>query len=134
MLCFKRFSYTVDNDLKQGLESLTGTNTRSFAEIMFNSLLSAGVGAATAGFTKFLRIPGITSGSHSFTQVWKSGVTKTINDGFNMSLKTIVKGFVSSLVSEFTVGWLLSNIAQGGINAFRINMANMKSPYALLGI
>ncbi len=106
----------------QSLESLTGTNVRSFGEILLNSLFSAGIGAITAGFTQFMKIPKITSGSHSFSQIWKSGLTKFAKYGFKISMKTMTKGFVSELIKNFSIGWLLNSIVVGGLEALKIKL------------
>ena len=118
-----------------GLENLTGRSNYSWGEILGMTALSAGIGFATAGLGKFARIQNITKGSHSFQQVWNTASTKvrngTIKSVFNLSAKTIGKGFVSKLNSGFTVGWLASNTILGGVNALKFNF-NKKSAYSLL--
>lgn len=71
----------------------------------------------TAGLSKYLKIPGITKGSHSYQQVAKSGFTKAIKYQYNISLKVIGKAAVYLFVSGFTIGMLISNAITGFINA-----------------
>jgi len=98
--------------------------------------------------SKYVRIPGITAGSHSFTQVWKSGVTKTINSRnfaqalksgatkptnyykYTMSLKTAYKGFVSQTNISLNEGWLARNVTNGYANSFA-KVHNI-TPYSIL--
>ena len=70
-----------------------------------------------AGMTKFLKIHRITQGSHSWQQIFKSGFTKAIKYGFNISVKTLAKGAVYMLVSSFTTGFFANVIIQN-INRF----------------
>lgn len=111
----------VSTFIGQGLECLTGTNVRSFSEILMNTAIATSIGAITGGFVKYIKIPGITSGSHSFTQVWKSGVTKSLKYGYHMAFKTIIKGFVSEGVRAFSVGWLINSTIVGLINGLKNN-------------
>lgn len=53
----------------------------SWADIGIQTGISMGVNIVAGLFTAYLRIPGITKGSHSFTQVWKSGVPDYLNMG-----------------------------------------------------
>ena len=110
----------------QGLEYLTCTNLRSFDNILVNTFISIGLATITAGLIKTFKIPGINSGRHSFNQVWNSGKTKAINYGYKISLKTLSKGFVSTLLKEYSLGWLVNNIIAGSIEAFKINIKNLR--------
>ena len=56
----------------------TGSNDMSWGEIGVLTAVSLGVNLMTAGLTQSLKIPGITKGSHSWQQVFKSGFTKAI--------------------------------------------------------
>ena len=106
----------------------TGSNTMSWGEVMMNTYVSLGISLVTAGMTKYLRISGVTRGSHSWQQVFKSGFTKTLRYGFNMSLKTMVKGVGYLLTSGFTTGMLLSSILQGLSKALK-NKAKSTQKY-----
>lgn len=77
-----------------------------------NLFFVAGISLVTAGMSKYLSIPGITVGSHSWQQVFKSGFTKMLRYGFNMSAKTLAKGAGYLLVSGFTTGFFVGNILQ----------------------
>ena len=94
------------------LEKITGTNDRSWTEIILETAFSLAISSLTAGMTKYLKIPGITQGSHSWQQIFKSGFTKAIKYGFNMSVKTLAKGAVYMLVSNFTTGFFANVIIQ----------------------
>lgn len=94
------------------LEKITGTNDRSWTEIILETAFSLAISSLTAGMTKYLKIPGITQGSHSWQQIFKSGFTKAIKYGFNMSVKTLAKGAVYMLVSSFTTGFFANVIIQ----------------------
>ena len=111
------------------LGKATGSNNMTWKEIVVQTSVSFGIGLATAGITKYARIPGITKGSHSFSQVWKSGVTKTLGYGASMSLKTAGKGIISIGVSEFGASFVASNFTQGLISAQFINAENYHNEY-----
>ena len=108
---------------------VTGSNNMSWADIGIQTGISMGVNIVAGLFTAYLRIPGITKGSHSFTQVWKSGVTRLFKYGHTMHLKTAAKGFVSSLVSNFSESFLVGACLQGIIKALYIlrNLEKVKS-------
>ncbi len=95
----------------------TGSNTMSWGEIGMMTVISFGVSLATAGMTRYLKIPDATKGSHSWQQVFKSGLTKTLRYGFRMSGTTLLKGAGYLLISGFSTGFLASNALQGFINA-----------------
>ena len=92
---------------------ITGTNGASWTEILIDTFISGAISWVTIGLTKYLKIPGITKGSHSFQQVFKAGLTKTLKYHASMSLKTLGKGIAYLLVSNFTTGFLASNSLQG---------------------
>ena len=94
------------------LGKATGSNNMSWMEIGANTLVATIVSLATVGMSEYLRLPGITAGSHSWQQVFKSGFTKTLKYGFNMSAKTLAKGAGYMLVSGFTTGFFVGNILQ----------------------
>ena len=99
------------------LGKATGTNSSSWGEILFRSAISAGIswaatGLGNIGLNKYFRIPGITKGSHSWQQVFKSGLTKTLNRGYKMSAKTLAKGAGYLFVSSLSTGFLVDNVAQ----------------------
>ena len=58
------------------------------------------------------RIPGVTKGSHSWQQVFKSGFTKTLQKGYRMSAKTLAKGAGYLFVSSLSTGFLVENTMQ----------------------
>jgi len=95
----------------------TGSNDMSWGEIGVLTAVSLGVNLMTAGLTQSLKIPGITKGSHSWQQVFKSGFTKAIRYGFSMSAKTIAKEAGYLLISSLSLGFLFSNI----INTVLVN-------------
>ncbi len=109
----------------QGLESLTGTNVRSFGQIMFNTFVSVGIASITAGLTKYLKIPNITAGSHSFDQIWKSAITRALNYQTKISFMTIIKGLIAELTKSFSLGWIINSIFVGGFEALKINFKNL---------
>ena len=103
----------------ESLESFTGTNIRSFEEILISSIFSASIAVLTGGLNKYFKIPGITSGSHSFTQIWKSGITKSMKYGSKMSKKVVAKGFIATMVKEFSLGWFSNSSLTGILQAIR---------------
>ena len=92
---------------------ITGTNGASWTEILIDTGIAFAFSAITIGLNKYLKIPGITKGSHSFQQVFKSGFTKALRYHFSMSLKTLAKEIPYLIVSSFTTGFLASNSLQG---------------------
>ena len=92
---------------------ITGTNGASWTEILIDTGIAIAFSAITIGLNKYLKIPGITKGSHSFQQVFKSGFTKALRYHFSMSLKTLAKEVPYLIVSSFTTGFLASNSLQG---------------------
>ena len=95
----------------------TGSNSMSWKEIGLHTAISFGISLVTAGLTQYIKIPGVTQGSHSWQQVFKSGFTKILRYGFNISAKTLLKSIGYLAVSSFTTGFLASNILQGIISA-----------------
>ena len=84
----------------QTLENVTGGQKRSAAEIITNTFMDAIIGAAVSKAIP-VKVPGITSGHNSINAVFKSGLTKLGNKtASRMSIKVMVKGIVSSLVSD----------------------------------
>ena len=94
------------------LEKATGESTISWENIVIQTAISLGINAVTGNMSKYLKLPGITAGSHSWQQVFKSGFTKTLKYGFSMSAKTLAKGAGYMLVSGFTTGFLAGNFLQ----------------------
>lgn len=90
----------------------TGSNNMSWLDIGFLTIASFGISVMTAGLTQSLKIPYVTKGSHSWQQVFKSGFTKAIRYGYNMSAKTIAKGAGYLLVSGFSLGFLFNSVIQ----------------------
>ena len=97
------------------LGKATGSNNMSWEEIGINTLIATSISLATVSMSKYLKLQGITAGSHSWQQVFKSGFTKTLKYGFSMSAKTLAKGAGYMLVSGFTTGFLVGNILQSVI-------------------
>ena len=98
-------------------EKMTGKNTSSWGSILGDSILAglvsgAMVGLDKIGLNKYLRIPGVTKGSHSWQQVFKSGFTKTLQKGYRMSAKTLAKGAGYLFVSSLSTGFLIENTMQ----------------------
>ena len=48
-----------------------------------------------------ININGINRGSHSLHQIYKSGLTKVSRYGWNMSFKTMIKGFEMTLLTDY---------------------------------
>ena len=95
----------------------TGSNNKSWTEILEETGISLGISLLTAGLTKYAKLPGITKGSHSWQQVFNSGFSKTIKYGYNMSIKTLAKGGGYLLVSGISVGYLTDSIFKGFIRS-----------------
>ena len=64
-----------------------------------------------------MNISGINKGSHSFKQVFKSGLTKNRKYNYSMSMKTFGKGVIWKTVDGFSAFWTLSSMLQGYINS-----------------
>ena len=94
------------------LEKATGKSDQSWKAIIAKSAFSSIIGFATAGLTKYAKIPGITKGSHSWQQVFRSGFTKAIKFGQSMSSKTLAKGAGYLFVSSLTNGFLVNSVTQ----------------------
>lgn len=73
------------------------------------------MGFVLGRFSEGLKIDGVTSGSHSWQQIAKSGLTKAMKYGFSMSAKTLMKeaGYlsVSNLSSDFLINNTLISFA-----------------------
>lgn len=100
------------------LEKATGENDRPWEAIIVKSVISLGIGFATAGLAKYAKIPGITKGSHSWQQVFRSGFTKAIKFGQSMSSKTLAKGAGYLFVSSLTNGFLVNSVTQSLIEHY----------------
>ena len=87
------------------IENATGTSNFSWAEIATQTVINAILSTLTIGMVRYVKIPGITKGSHSWQQVFKSGWTKAIRYGFNMSAKTLGKEAGYLLVSSINTGF-----------------------------
>jgi hypothetical protein len=111
----------------------TGSNTMSWGEIGIQTAISAGISLLTVGLTKYLKIPAITQGSHSWQQVFKSGFTKALKYGFRMSAKTLAKEAGYLFVSGFTTGMLASSTLQGFISSQFYLWKNKKKKYINYG-
>jgi len=113
----------VSNATKQGLELAAGDDEDGLIDVG-ELTQSAVIGAA---FSKVdIKIKGVNSGSHSWKQVFKSGVTNMVKRGYNMSAKTIAKGF-----GAYTIPRLASNVAQdlkGRVVDYAIDMISPKKP------
>ena len=103
---------TLGTVIEMSLEKATGRHDWAWSEIGLQFTVSLGINLVAAGFTSYLRIPGITKGSHSWQQVFKSGFTKTWRYGFRMSLKTLAKGAGYLMVSSFSTGFVVGNLMQ----------------------
>lgn len=95
-------------------ENATGKADHSFGDILVNTAISTGIGfgvgwvVGAAGdklaqsVGRPIGIPGINAGSHSFGQVFKSGMTRLFNGtAHHMSLQVIGKGIVYMFVDGF---------------------------------
>lgn len=90
------------------LTNATGKTEYSFTEIIVKAagsgLLSGIMGSIFGGS----KIPGITSGRNSFWAIFKSGITKLINNNASkMSFKVILKG-ITAVMTLKSIGALLS--------------------------
>ena len=94
------------------LEKATGESIISWENIVIQTAISLGINVVTGNMSKYLKLPGITAGSHSWQQVFRSGFTKTLKYGFSMSAKTLAKGAGYMFVSGFTTGFLAGNFLQ----------------------
>ena len=111
---------TLSTFAGHAIGKITGSNTSSWFEIGVDTVISLGISIVTVGMSKYLKIPGITKGSHSFQQVFKAGFTKALRYQFSMSIKTLAKEAVYLLISGFTTGFLVSNVTQGAYNGGKI--------------
>lgn len=89
----------VDTLVTNGLSMAThakGFENYSMKDLCRNTIVSTAEGAvegfAFGAAAKHIKINGITKGRNSFQAVFKSGITKGIRYGFNMSWKTVAKG------------------------------------------
>lgn len=64
------------------------------------------------------RVKNVNVGSHSFKQVFKSGLTKNRKYGYKMSLKTFGKGVAWHMADKFNASWFLSSWIQGYLSVF----------------
>lgn len=64
-------------------------------DTFFSSAKGAVEGFAFGSAAKHIKIKGINKGRNSFQAIFKSGITKGIRYGFNMSWKTVAKGAVA---------------------------------------
>jgi hypothetical protein len=83
-----------------GLEIVTGMKNSDYTSInlMFDTFASGLIGAFAGAI---INIPGINRGSHSFQQIFKSGITKISEHGFSMSVKVFAKGFALIYVANY---------------------------------
>lgn len=103
-----------------GLENATGRSNYSVRDIMANSIFSAGIGLLSAGIVDYtFNVKNVNVGSHSFKQVFKSGITKNRRYNYSISLKTFGKGVAWHLLEEFSASWYLSCCIEGYINSFK---------------
>lgn len=103
-----------------GLENATGRSNYSVRDIMANSIFSAGIGLLSAGIVDYtFNVKNVNVGSHSFKQVFKSGITKNRRYNYSISLKTFGKGVAWHLLEEFSASWYLSCWIEGYINSFK---------------
>jgi len=95
----------------------TGSNTMSWGEIGIMTAVSFGVSLFVGGLSQYAKISGITKGSHSWQQIFKTGLTKSLRyPAYHMSMKTLAKGIGYLAVSGLTLGYLVNNFIQGLIN------------------
>lgn len=95
------------------LEYSTGFGNHTLEEILVNTLLSGVVSSVFGRLTHGFIVKGVNAGRNSYQQVFKSGVTKALRYGYNMSLKTAGKGFVALGLNSLNLGWLLDSILGG---------------------
>jgi len=97
----------------QGLEKWTGSDDRTWGEILLNTGVSAGIGAIFGGLTKGLKIQGITAGRNSWSAIFKSGLTKIANgNAAQMSFSVMMRGLGATIVSRQIIG----NVGKGLYN------------------
>ena len=89
----------VDTLVTNGLSMAThakGYENYSVKDLCRDTFFSSAEGAiegfAFGNAAKHIKIKGITKGRNSFQAIFKSGITKGIRYGFNMSWKTVAKG------------------------------------------
>ena len=90
----------------------TGSTELTWEEVLLETGISLGINCLAAGLSASLKIPGITSGSHSWQQVFKAGFTKTIRYGFKMSAKTLLKEAGYLVISSMNVGFFAGALLQ----------------------
>ena len=95
------------------LEIASGVANYSVGEILANIVIDGLVSAAFGKLTQGFVVKGINAGRNSFQQVFKSGATKALRYGYNMSLKTAAKGFIALGLNSLNLGWLLDGILGG---------------------
>ncbi len=104
--------------ISMGLENATGRSSYSGKSIALDSLVSGVIGLVSAGIVDYhMNISGINKGSHSFKQVFKSGLNKNRKYNYMMSMKTFGKGVIWKTVDGFSASWMLSSMLQGYINS-----------------
>ena len=113
------FGSFLSTSIGMSLENINNKSNYSICEILLSSLVSGFIGLLSAGIIDVsFNFKGINVGSHSFKQVFLSGLTKNKKFNFHMSLKTFVKGVIWHLVEEFTISWLLNCIIEGILGAY----------------
>ncbi len=122
---------TLGTFLGHAIGKATGSNDMSWKDIGIDTAVSFGISLLTAGLFDALKVPGIkiqgiTQGSHSWGQVFKSGLTKTVRYGFRMSCKTLMKEAGYLFISSFTADFLASLLIEGGINKIRHQIKKYK--------
>ena len=108
------------------LEKATGTNNRSWEEIVLWTGVSAGVGAIMGQASKGLRISGITAGRGSFQHVMRTQFTNMIRHGYNISFKTAAKSFVALTVSRQITGGLFTGVRRAAQEWWEIGRASCR--------
>ena len=109
----------LSTSIGMSLENINNKSNYSIREILLSSAVSGFIGFLSAGIIDVsFNFKGINVGSHSFKQVFLSGLTKNKKFNFHMSLKTFVKGVIWHLLEEFTLSWLLNCIIEGILGAY----------------
>ena len=112
------FGNAISTAISMGLENATGRSSYSGVNFISNILVSGAIGLVSAGIVDYhMNISGINKGSHSFKQVFKSGLTKNRKYNYSMSMKTFGKGVILKTVDGFSASWMLSSMLQGYINS-----------------
>ena len=119
---------TIGTFVGYAIGKATGSETMSWGEIGIMTAISFGVSLLVGGLTQYAKIPGVTKGSHSWQQIFKSGLKNSWNTAikntkqnmqvkkYNMHMKTLMKGFGYLTVSGISIGFIASNVIQGLIN------------------